>query len=137
MCIRDRIKAAVAAALETGKAKFNGSIPKNYKDPLRDGDVERPDDDNYKNSMFVNANSTRQPGVVDANLEPIIDKAEFYSGCYGRASVNFYAFNTKGNKGVACGLSNLQKLEDGESLVGGSTPDEDFGEDFDDSDDLM
>lgn len=132
----DKIKAAIKAALEEGKAKFGGKIPTNYKNPLRDGDEERPDDENYENSYFINANSSRKPGLVDANLDPILDKDEFYSGCYGRASVNFYAFNVSGNKGVAVGLNNLQKLEDGVRLSGGgASAEEDFGADNDD--DLM
>lgn len=135
----NKIKAAIQAALEEGKAKFGGKIPANYKNPLRDGDLERPDDENYANSYFFTANSSRKPGIVDADLNPILDKDEFYSGCYGRASVNFYAFNVSGNKGVAVGLNNLQKLEDGERLSGGgSTPEEDFGSySDDDDDDLM
>ena len=124
-----RIQDAINEALENGKAKFGGKIPKKYKDPLRDGDEEREDDEVYQDAMFVNANSNTKPGIVDKDLNPIIDKEEFYSGCYGRASLTFYAFNTNGNVGVACGLGNLQKLEDGESLGGSrSTPDEDFGD---------
>lgn len=128
-----KIKEAIEAALLEGAAKFGGKIPKVYKNPLRDGDDERPDDEAYENSMFINANSPRKPGIVDENLDAIIDKDDFYSGCYGRASVNFYAFNVSGNKGIACGLNNLQKLEDGERLSGGSSAEDDFGSD----DDLM
>jgi hypothetical protein len=129
-----KIQDAIAAALEEGKAKFGGKIPAVYKNPLRDGDEERPDDENYEGSYFVNANSARKPGVVDANLDPILDKEEFYSGCYGRASINFYAFNVSGNKGIAAGLNNVQKLEDGIKLSGGaSSAEDDFGSD----DDLM
>lgn len=125
-----KIEKAVAAALEEGKAKFGGKIPTVFKNPLRDGDEERPDDENYEGMMFVNANSDRRPGVVDSDLNAIIDPEDFYSGCYGRASVNFYAFNVSGNKGVACGLNNLQKLEDGDRLSGGSSAEEDFGDDL-------
>jgi len=126
----EKITAAIAEALEAGKAKLGGKIPPKYKDPLRDGDEERPDDENYAGCMFINANSTTKPGLVDANLDPILDKDEFYSGCYGRASINFYVFNTAGNKGVACGLNNLQKLEDGDRLSGGgASAEEDFGSD--------
>lgn len=129
----DKIKAAIAAAIEEGKAKLGGKIPSNYKNPLRDGDVDRPDLEEYQNSYFISANSNNKPALVDGDLNPILDKEEFYSGCFGRASVNFYAFNTNGNKGVACGLNNLQKLEDGERLGGGrSSAEEDFG-----SDDLL
>lgn len=127
-----KIQAAIKAAAEEGKAKFGGKVPKNYKQPLRDGDEERPDDEAYADSYFINANSTRKPQLVDEDLDPILDKEEFYSGCYGRASVNFYAFNVSGNKGVACGLNNIQKLEDGERLGGSvSTAEDDFGDDED------
>lgn len=125
-----KIEAAIALAAEQGKAKFGGKIPAGLKTPLRDGDEERPDDEAYENSYFINANSNRRPGVVDANLNAIIDPDEFYSGCYGRASVNFYAFNVK-NKGIAAGLQNVQKLKDGDRLSGGSSAAEDFGKDDD------
>lgn len=127
----EAIKKAIEAAKEAGKSKIadkNGKIPINLKTPLRDGDEERPDDPAYKNSYFVNANSERKPGIVDRDLNPIMSRDDFYSGCYGRASINFYAFNVN-SKGIACGLNNLQKLEDGERLAGGSSAEEDFGGD--------
>lgn len=125
----DKIKKAVEAAKEAGKAKLadkNGRIPANLKLPLRDGDEERPDDPAFEGHYFINANSMRQPSIVDRSLNPIMSRDEFYSGCYGRASINFYAFNVT-SKGIAAGLNNLQKLEDGEMLAGGSTAEEDFG----------
>ena len=122
-----RIKKAVAAATEAGKAKFGGKIPANLKTPLRDGDVERPEDESYEGAYFLNANCKTKPGVVDQNLNPILDQDELYSGCFGRASITFYAFNTSGNKGIACGLNNIQKLKDGEPLGGRSTAESDFG----------
>lgn len=127
-----KIDKAIKAALEAGKAKFGGKIPKAYKSPLRDGDEEREDDEAYAGCMFVNANSSRKPQVVDASLNPILDREEFYSGCYGRASVNFYAFSVSGNKGIACGLNNLQKLAEGERLSGGSSAEDDFADEMDD-----
>lgn len=129
----DKINAAIEAAKIVGKAKLagkNGKVPTNVKTTLRDGDIDRPDDEAFAGMMFVNANSSRRPQVVDTSLNPIIDPEEFYSGCYGRASVNFYAYDFNGNKGIACGLNNLQKLEDGERFDGGSTAEEDFGEDL-------
>lgn len=133
----DKIKAAVEAAITNGLAKFGGKKPANLKLPLRDGDLERPDNPEYAGMLFLTANSDTKPQVVDRNLDPIIDPEEFYSGCYGRASINFYAFNANGNKGIACGLNNLQKLEEGERLSGGSTAEEDFGREPIDDDDLM
>ncbi len=126
-----KIKAAIEAAYNEGQSKLKGSgksVPalSVIKTPLRDGDTERPDDPAYANSYFVNANSTTAPGIVDADCNPIISHTEVYSGVYGRASINFYAFNSNGNKGIACGLNNLQKIRDGESLGGKASAEADF-----------
>lgn len=135
----DKINKAIEAAKQAGKAKLadkNGKIPSNIKLPLRDGDDERSDDPSFEGMYFINANSNRKPSIVDKELNPIMNKEEFYSGCYGRASINFYAFNVN-SKGIAAGLNNLQKLEDGEMLAGGSSADEDFGGDNAWDDELM
>ena len=131
-----KIKAAIQAAYEEGQAKLKGngrSVPPltAIKTPLRDGDTERPDDPAYANSYFINANSATAPGIVDADCNPILIRSEVYSGMYGRASINFYAFNSNGNKGIACGLNNLQKLRDGEPLGGKSSAASDFATDVD------
>lgn len=135
-----KINKAVEAAKAAGiSGKWGGKVPANLRLPLRDGDIERPDDEAYKNSYFLSANSTQKPGVVDENLNEIIDPREFPSGCYGRASVNFYAYDVSGNRGIACGLNNLQKLADGELLGGRSRAEDDFAEEYesDDDDDLL
>lgn len=130
------IDAAIDAAIEEGLAKFGGKKPNKaaIKLPLRDGDTER-DDKAYKGSYFVNANSTTPPQIVDAQVNPIMDRSEVYSGVYARVSVSFYAFNSNGNRGVACGLGNIQKVRDGQPLGNRSTAADDFsaiddGEDF-------
>jgi len=128
-----QIEAAIEAAKQEGKAKFGGKIPANLKLPLRDGDIDRPEDEAYKNAYFINANSKERPGIVDRSVKPILDQSEFYSGCYGRASITFYAFNQNGNKGIACGLQNLQKLLDGEPLSARSRAEDDFAT-FEDED---
>ena len=135
-----KIQAAIQAAYEEGQGKLKGngkSVPalSVLKTPLRDGDAERPDDEAYADSYFVNANSGTAPGIVDADRNPIIDRSEVYSGVYGRASINFYAFNSNGNKGIACGLNNLQKIRDGEPLGGKSRAEDDF--DTEDDDDFL
>lgn len=135
----EKINKAIEAAKQAGKAKLadkNGKIPSNLKLPLHDGDDERGDDPAFEGMYFINANSQRKPSIVDKDLNPIMEKEEFYSGCYGRASINFYAFNVS-SKGIAAGLNNLQKLEDGEMLAGGSTPEEDFGGENEWDDDMM
>lgn len=128
----NEIKAAIEAAKQDGKAKFGGKVPGNLKLPLRDGDVDRPDDEAYKNSYFINANSKDKPQIVDKNVKPIMDQSEVYSGCYGRASITFYAFNQNGNKGIACGLGNLQKLAEGTPLSGRSRAEDEFSSADDD-----
>ena len=129
----DAINAAVDAAIKDGASKFGGKIPNKaaLKLPLRDGDTER-EDEAYKDSYFVNANSTTAPQIVDRSVQPILDRAEVYSGCYARVSINFYAFNSNGNRGIACGLGNIQKVRDGEPLGGRSSAAEDFATDLDD-----
>lgn len=135
----EKIKAATKAAYEEGQGKLRGtgkSVPKleDLKLPLRDGD--KKDDPNYKGCWYINANSTTKPGVVDADCNPILDTSELYSGIIGRASINLYAFNSNGNRGIAAGLNNLQKLEDGTPLGGHTRPEDDFA-DADDGDDFL
>ena len=116
-----KINAAIEEAKEQGKAsKWGGKIPANLKLPLRDGDTDKPDDEAYKGKYFFNASSERKPGVVDINVNPILDPEEVYSGCYGRVHVNFYPFNSNGNRGIAVGLNHVQKVADGERLGGGA-----------------
>lgn len=125
------IKAAIQAAYEEGEGKLRGngrSVPPldAIKIPLRDGDRERPNDPVYANSYFINANSDTAPGIVDAACRRILERSEVYSGVYGRASISFFAYNSNGNRGIACGLNNLQKIRDGEPLGGKPKPEQDF-----------
>lgn len=131
-----KIKAAIEAAYKEGEAKLKGNgktVPalSILKTPLRDGDLERPDDAAYANAYFINANATTTPGIVDADRNPIMSRSEVYSGVYGRASITFYAFNSSGNKGIACGLNNLQKIRDGEPLGSKASAESDFNTDDD------
>jgi hypothetical protein len=127
------INAAIDAAIKESAGKFGGKVPSkaSLKLPLRDGDAER-DDDAYESAYFVNANSKVAPQVVDKALNPILDKTEVYSGCFARVSLTFYAFNSNGNKGIACGLGNVQKVKDGEPLGGRSSAESDFTSAVDD-----
>ena len=123
-----KIEAAIDEAVVNGGEKTlkAGRPYPNLKRPLRDGDTEREDRPEFANSYFINLSSLRKPQLVDDSVNPIMDKDEFYSGCYGRASIQFYAYESKGSRGVAAGLNNLQKLEDGDRLAGGSTAEDDF-----------
>ena len=130
-----KIKAAIDAAVQDGiSSKWGGKKPANLKQPLRDGDAERADEaPEYEGMYFLNCNSTQKPGIVDKDLNEILDPDEVYSGCWGRASINFFPFNTNGNRGVACGLGNIQKVRDGEPLGGRTNAASEF-ETLDDED---
>ena len=124
-----KIQAAVEAAKKEGKSKLagkNGIIPNNIHTPLRDADEEGRTDEAYEGMMFLNASSKRKPQIVDRHVEKILDEEEVYSGCYCNVTVNFYAYVANGNKGIAAGLNNIQKVKDGERLSGGSNAADDF-----------
>ena len=132
-----KITAAIDEAVQTGiNSKWGGKKPKNLHLPLRDGDEERAEEQpEYEDMMFLNANSNTRPGVVDKDLNEILDPEEFYSGCWGRASINFYAYDSNGNRGIAVGLNNVQKLKDGERLGGSrASAEDDFSDGFEDDD---
>lgn len=136
-----QIEQAIKNAFDYGKTTLgaNAKLEK-IKTPLRDGDEERPDDEAYKNAYFINASCKTKPGVsvfkgtkiVDGKKQNIIealdDEEEMYSGCYVYASVNFYAFNQKGNKGIAAGLNNVLKVADGEPLGGRVSAEAEFSD---------
>ena len=135
----EEVKAAIKAAFMAGVAsRFGGKqpAPGTWKNPLRDGDSERPDDDTYAGCFFINATSRTKPGIVkivkmngEKKLVEVTDEDEVYSGCYGVVSVNFFAFNNAGNKGVAAGLNNVLKTKDGDYLGGRTSAQSEFGED--------
>lgn len=125
-----KIKAAIEAAKQAGASVFGGKVPANIKSPVHDGDGEKPNGGEYgeecKGHYVINASSKQKPGVVDSRLNEILDSTEVYSGCFARASINFYAFSKSGNKGIACGLNNVQKIADGDYLGGRSRAEDDF-----------
>lgn len=122
-----QMKAAAEAAMAKKFGADKSKWPKGYRSPFRDGDEER-DGKEYVGTIFMNAKTKIQPGVVDQNLQPIMSADDFYSGCYGRASITFFGYEAKGNKGVGVGLNNLMKTRDGERLDGRKSAEEDFAD---------
>ena len=110
---------------------WGGTLPPIVKIPLYDGDGVRPSGEAFgpecKGHMVITASSKSQPQVVDLNVQPILNQAEVYSGCYGRVSLNFFAYNQAGNRGIGCGLNCIQKIADGDPLSGGVSAQEAFG----------
>lgn len=126
------IDAAIAAAIAEGTpTKWGGTRPAQPAIPIYDGDGVRPSGEAFgpecKGCWVMTASSKQRPNVVDLNIQPILDATQIYSGMYARVSINFFAYNSAGKKGIGCGLGNVQKLADGEPLGGRSTPEEDFG----------
>ena len=133
-----KLTAAMDEAVQEGvKTKWGGKMPKNLHLPLRDGDIERADEaPEYAGMMFLNANSNTKPGIVDKDLNEILDADEVYSGCWGRASINFFPYDSNGNRGVGVGLNNIQKLKDDEPLGSArASAESDFGDGFEDDED--
>ena len=132
------LNAAISQAVDEGTVKlWKGQKPNvrssNFKFPLKDGDVERPDDEAFKGCMFFNASSKSAVPTLNKIKEPI-DPVQVYSGCYAIASVNFYAFDM-GSKGIAGGLNAVMKVAEGEKLGGSGSGERDFDAlDFDDED---
>lgn len=130
----DRIKAAVKTAYQQGLQSKWGGKAGNWRNPLRDGDIDRPDDEAYRDAWFINASSKTKPGVVKPGMvdgKPAAVAAseeEVYSGCYGYASINFFPYANTGNKGVAAGLNNILKTKDGDYLGGRASAESDFGD---------
>lgn len=129
------VQEAIKEAQEAGKGLWGGKIPGGLKSPLRDGDDERPDDDVYADAYFINANSKRKPEIVDLKGNKGLGPDQVYSGCYGRVSLNFFGYNAAGNKGIGCGLGNVQKIKDGDPLGGATRAEDDF--DFEEDEDFL
>lgn len=124
------VKAAIQAAYdESVTSKWGNKRPSKWFNPLQDGDEPKSDGesrgDAYKGCYFLNAKSLSRPGVVDINRQPIVNSEEFYSGCYGYASIAFGGFANSGNMGISCYLNNVMKVRDGEALGAGKTSAED------------
>lgn len=119
------LKAEATRAIHEKWGTDQTKWPKNLRSPFRDQGEK--DSEGYEaGAVFLNLKSNNKPGIVDANLQPIIDPSQVYAGCYGRATVRAYSYSQKGNNGVAFGLQNFQKTRDGESLSGRMKPEEEF-----------
>ena len=119
------ISALKALAVKVATEKWGEKMPTTLRSPFRDGS-EKPDLEGYEGHVFVKMTSLQRPGVVDQNVQPIIEQGDFYGGCYARATVTAFAYDKAGNKGVSFGLQNVQKLRDGDAFSGRGKPEDDF-----------
>lgn len=135
-----KIKAAAEEAKTNYLTKNTGKkLPKDLKFSLHDGDGERPNGGEFgpecKGCYVITVSSNNKPVIVHADKTPLTDPQELFSGCYGRAVINFYVYNTNGNKGITAGLNGIMKLYDGEPLSGGVVTDSDWDDGWEDEDD--
>lgn len=136
------IVAAQKEALEAGKSsKFEGRIPKGWKNTLHDGDDEEQTDlernPEYAGHWYMTVSNTRSVPVVGVDRKPILQEEEIYSGMYGRVQINAYPFNSNGSKGVSFGLNAVQKVKDGEPLGNTVDVEDAFDDEFEDEDGLF
>jgi hypothetical protein len=100
--------------------------PANLRNPFRKAE-EKPGYQGFEAGMvFISASSKDRPGVVDLNATAILNQEDFYSGCYARATINVFAYDKLGNRGVSFGLNNIQKYKDGEKFSGKTRAEDDF-----------
>lgn len=131
------IKACINAAYDAGVAKvWNGKAPakSSLRTPLRDGDVDRPDDLDFKNCYFINASSKSRPGIIDTQRHDLTDPAfeqEVYSGMEAHVTFTMFAYDAKGNKGISCGLNNVCKCGKGTFMGGRVSAESDFSDELD------
>lgn len=124
-----------AAANAAAKDKWGDNIPKNLRSPFRKGDDDREDKDGYEGRVFIGARSKDRPGiVVGRDRHACTDPSEIYGGCWVKASVTAFAYDTSGNKGVSFALNNVWKLRDGEPFGSRRNASEEFGEEEIDED---
>lgn len=139
-----KIRAAQAEARENF-CKRNGTsaLPQKPNQTMHDGDGVRDSGDPYgpecKGMYVITVSSKQKPVIVDAFRNEITDPSEVYSGCYGRASINFYGYSSNGKKGISAGLLSIQKLHDGEPFgtVGSASDFDDGWTDAEADDDFM
>lgn len=133
-----QLKDAIIQAEADGKSRWPNEF-KNPKNPLHDGDLEKPDDSNYKGHYYINASAKadNKPQLVDRKCNPITDKEQLYSGCYANVGISLFPYKT-GSKGVSAGLNGVQFVKDGDRLDGrpqvedmfSVIPDDDLDTDF-------
>lgn len=123
---KDVGRIANEAALDKFKKNLK-DLPDNFRKPFRKGEEKEHLDGYGPGCIFFSASSKQAPGIIDRNKRPVAE-ADFYPGCWARASISAFAYDNKG-KGVAFGLHNLQKLGEGESFSGKLAAEEDFGDD--------
>jgi len=135
-----KIRAGIEAAKKEGvSTKWKGKLPPKIDITLHDGDEDKPDNEEYAGHYYLNCNNKRKPGIMvrqDGENYPLTNVDDFYSGCYGFATINFFPYDSAGKKGIGASLNNLLKTRDGERLSGGASAEQDFADFSDEGNDM-
>ncbi len=136
--LKDLVKLVEASCIEEwgevpAEVKYNPKEDSEYC-PFKNGDSDKKSGyEGYAGTIYSTASTLFPPAVIDTgdprkDIKPqaILDPKELYSGCYARASVICFTWESKGYKGVSFGLQNIQKLADGEAFSGRGNPEADF-----------
>lgn len=134
-----KIQGAMDAAKEAFRLRNPGKkLPPKMATTLHDGDGLRDSGEEFgpecKGCYVMTVSTKNRPVVVYADKTPMTDPMDLYSGCYGRAVINFYVYDYMGRVGISAGLNGLMKLSDGEPLAGGVVTDADWDDDWEDED---
>lgn len=124
---------SIRAAYEEGVSKKWGGAHPQPKVIVHDGDGLRPSGlpfgEECKGCWVITASTNNKPQVVGIdNVNCELAPNDIYSGMYARVTLNFFAYDTAGSKGVGCGLGNVMKTRDGEPLSGGASAASDFAD---------
>lgn len=119
-----KLKQIAGAAV---KEKWGDKKPKTLRNPFRDASDK--DYEGYDDGMiYITASSKMRPGVINKKGSDLDSEEQFYGGCYAQATVVAYAYDVKGNKGVAFGLRNVLKTRDGDPFSGRTSANDDFAD---------
>ena len=128
--------AALQAAVEAESLRAFPKLllGKGVKSPFNSTEDRENFPKEYK--TFFNCWSKVRPGIVDTGRNHILDANEVWAGQYVRFSLNPFAWEHTGKKGVSLGLNHVQiiKSEGLKRLDGRKPVEEAFDDEYDDVD---
>jgi len=130
------LKRAVIAAIDekwgNGKGQDKAFIARLHLPFLACKDVTY-DGYDILNGVFIRPWSKNKPGIVDAQRQEITVAGDVWAGQHVRCTVNPFAYEQTGNRGISFGLNNVQVCRtDGKRLDGRRAANQDF-DDYEDA----
>lgn len=127
----EEYKTMKATAQTAAKQMWPNGLPANFhnpfQDPVKAGKTNLAGYD--EGVVFVNTKTKDRPGIINLQGRELIDKNEFASGDYARATITFSPYEYMGKTGLTVYLNNIQMLEQGERFSGRASATDDFSVD--------